>query len=77
MDRRIVRLSKEDPFQTSVQIQRQISAELETPTSVSTVQHRLRQANLYGRVARKKPLVNAKNREKRLKFAPWTQAVER
>lgn len=75
-DRKIHRLSEADRFKTAVTIHNEISTDLHEKISVRTVQRRLNEFQLYGRVARKKPLISEKNRRARIHFAKehlnWT-----
>lgn len=75
-DRKIHRLSEADRFKTAVAIHNEISKDLHEKISVRTVQRRLNEFKLYGRVARKKPLISEKNRRARIAFAKehlnWT-----
>lgn len=76
VDRKIHRLSEANRFRTAVDIQSEISPELDTPISVHTIRRRLVEFGLHGRVARKKPYISAKNRKARFLFAKehidWT-----
>lgn len=75
-DRKIIRLSKQDPLKSAVDIRKEVFSEEVTTVSVRTVQRRLVEHNLHGRVAREKPLLSKRNRLARLKFASehinWT-----
>lgn len=75
-DRKIHQLSEVDRFKTAVAIHNKISTDLHEKISVRTVQRRLNEFQLYGRVARKKPLISEKNRRTRIAFAKehlnWT-----
>lgn len=77
IDRMIVRLSKQDPRKSAANIHREISVHLEKPITKRTVALRLKEAGLHGRLARKKPLVTASQRKRRIEFAQehisWTQ----
>ncbi|KAI8427781.1 hypothetical protein MSG28_002194 [Choristoneura fumiferana] len=72
-DALIVRMAKKKPKLSSVEIKRQLFGE-QSGLAARTIRKRLNEANLFGRVARKKPLVN----KKRVKFAKkhkdWTLA---
>ena len=61
---------------TAPEIQAQLNATRSTDVSTSTVQRRLRDAGLKGRIAAKKPLLRVINRKKRLAWAKkhrnWT-----
>lgn len=69
IDRKIVRLSKANPKLSAVEINRQINDELDAPISNRTVARRLVEAGLHGRSVRKKPLVTAVQRKRRVEFA--------
>lgn len=75
-DNQIITISNANRFETAPKIRAKINARLSSPISVSTVQRRLREAGLFGRVAAKKPLLRPQNKEKRLEFAmqheDWT-----
>ena len=68
-DAAIVRIAKLNPFVGAPKIKEQIAQNLKLDLSVSTVKSRLRENKLFGRVARKKPLVSKRNLVSRLKFA--------
>lgn len=76
-DRIIHRLSEADRFKTAVDIHREIQLHLDDEISVRTVQRRLSEFGLLGRVARHKPYISEKNRRARLQFAKdhlnWTE----
>ena len=65
----IARIAKLNPFVSAPKIKEQIAQNLKLKLSVSTVKSRLRKNKLFGRVARKKPLVSKCNLVSRLKFA--------
>lgn len=69
IDRTIVRKSKLDPFKSSRQINKEIKEEFDVVLSNRSVRRRLNEANLFGRISRKKPLLSKKNIKKRLHFA--------
>jgi len=78
-DCRIVRMSLKNRKNTAVDLRREINSELSKPDekiSESTVRNRLKEANLNGRVARKKPYLRTVNKKKRLQSAKehehWT-----
>nr|CDJ88825.1 Transposase domain containing protein [Haemonchus contortus] len=71
VDRNIVRLARNDPRLTAAEILREISTPEGSNLSLSTVQRRLREADLFGRRPAKKPLISTKNRKSRL---DWAQA---
>ena len=58
---------------TAPEIQAQLNATRSTDVSTSTVQRRLRDAGLKGRIAAKKPLLRVINRKKRLAWAKNTE----
>ena len=64
-DHRIGQLSKKDPFLTS----RAILKELNVNVSAKTIQRRLIENNLHGRIARKVPLLTKRHLQRRLQFA--------
>lgn len=68
-DAAIVRIAKQDPFTGAPKIKAQIEKNLKLKLSVSTIKSRLRENNLFGRIARHKPLVSKRNRNRRLTFA--------
>ena len=63
------RIAKLNPFVGAPKIKEKIAQNLKLDLSVSTVKSRLRENKLFGRVARKKPLVSKRNLVSRLKFA--------
>lgn len=65
MDRRIAAISKKDPFSSA----RSVLNELQLDVSTRTVQRRLVEKNLHGRVARKVPLHSSRHVKHRLEFA--------
>lgn len=69
VDRTIVRKSKLHPFKSSREINNEIKEELNVQVSDRLVRRRLNEANLFGRVSRKKPLLSKKNIKKRVDFA--------
>jgi len=78
-DRRIVRMSLKNRKNTAVDLRREINSELSKPDekiSESTVRNRLKEANLNGQVACKKPYLRTVNKKKRLQWAKehehWT-----
>ena len=68
-DAAIARIAKLNPFVGAPKIKEQIAQNLKLDLSVSTVKSRLRENKLFGRVARKKPLLSKRNLVSRLKFA--------
>jgi transposase len=77
VDRIIHRLSEKDRSKTAVDIQREIANYQGAQISVRTVRRRLIRFGLHGRIARKKPFVSLRNRQRRLQFARahlhWTR----
>ena len=67
-DRALVRASERDRFKTAPQHRRDLITEGKR-LSVSTIKRRLKEGNLNGRVARKKPLISEVNAQARLKYA--------
>jgi len=65
IDRQIVRVSKIDPFKSSINIKN----ELNLPISARTIRRRLKEGNLNGRAARKVPHLSLKNVKCRIQFA--------
>ena len=63
-DRALVRASERDRFKTAPQHRRDLITE-GTRQSVSTIKRRLKEDNLNGRVARKKPLISEVNAQAR------------
>lgn len=72
-DAAIVRMVKNDPFKSSRQIASDINQSLSTKISSRLVRRRLNEANLFGRISRKKPLLSKINISKRLNFAKTHQ----
>lgn len=68
-DRQLVRLCKKDPFLTSTQIRAQMEEAYNVVLSAQTIRRRLKEKNLNGRIARRKPNLSKKNISRRLKFA--------
>lgn len=64
LDRIIHRISEANRHKTAVDIHKEIKDQLLTPISTRTIQRRLNEFGLMGRVARKKPLISEKNRKK-------------
>ena len=67
-DRALVRASERDRFKTAPQHRRDFIAQ-GPRLSVSTIKRRLKEGNMNGRVARKKPLISEVNAQARLKYA--------
>ena len=68
-DRMIVRKIKFNRRTLAHVVEAEIEVELGMILNANTIRNRAHKAGLFGRVARKKPLVNKVNRGKRLKFA--------
>ena len=73
-DTRITLMSKRSPFKTAARLQADFGNVTGVNLSLSTVKRRLADAGLHGRVARKKPMLSDKNKEKRVKFARKRQS---
>ena len=75
-DDKILTISSANRFETAPNIRAKINERLPSPISVSTVQRRLREKGMFGRIAVKKPLLRPPNIKKRLEFAirhkDWT-----
>ena len=65
----IVRKIKSNRRISAHVVKAEIEVELGMTLNANTIRNRAHEAGLFGRVARKKPLVNKVNRGKRLKFA--------
>lgn len=72
LDKRIVREVLKDPFSTSTSIKANLSLDI----SARTIRRRLQDHNLHGRIARKVPLLSAKNIKQRIEFATSNIATE-
>lgn len=76
-DRAMVNLVKKDRFKTAAAVSREMSIQLDKPLSRKTVSRRLVEQNLLARVPVVKPLISAKNKNRRLQFATehvlWSQ----
>lgn len=76
-DKFIVVTSKRNRRLTAPEIRVEVNKSREKPVSVSTVQRRLRDAKLFGRVAVRKPLLKPQNKKKRMQWAlthrDWTE----
>ena len=68
-DRLIVRKIKSNRRLSAHKVKAEIESELRISLNVHTIQNRAHEAELFDRVARKKPLVNKVSRGKRLKYA--------
>lgn len=68
-DRLIQMISKRNRRKTAPQIASEFNRGRQHPISVSTLKRRLREGNLHGRVAARKPLLRRGNRSKRLQWA--------
>lgn len=69
MDRRIIRLSMDNPFMSSTKILSEIKETGECHVSTRTIRRRLVDNNLFSRRPAKKPLLSKKNIRARLEFA--------
>lgn len=69
VDRIIQRKIKVDRRKSASAVKSEIEKELSVSLHANTVRNRLHEIGFYGRVARKKPLVNKVNREKRVTYA--------
>lgn len=76
VDRILVKLSKEDPRKSATVLTTELRQKYKATCGVQTVKRRLRASGLFGRRPAKKPLISAKNRIARVKFAKshiaWT-----
>lgn len=76
-DRSILRLAREDPRRTAVDIGRELVTPGKSQPSVRTIQKRLQAAGLHGRRPVKKPFVSEKNKKARIAWAKehltWTR----
>lgn len=72
-DQRIVLISKRNRRLTAPQIAAEFNRDRPNAVSVSTIKRRLREANLFGRIAVRKPLLRRANRIKRLQWAKQHQ----
>ena len=68
-DRMVVRKIKSNRRVSAHVVKAEIEVELGMTLNANTIRNRAYEAGLFGRVARKKPLVNKVNRGKRTKFA--------
>lgn len=68
-DRYIKQLAMKDRKMSAVKIAAEVQKATSVEISDQTIRNRLHEANLHGRVARRKPLISEKNRRKRLAFA--------
>lgn len=75
-DERIKLLSKRNRRLTAPEITAEMNRTRNRNVSVSTVKRRLKEANLHGRIATRKPLLRRGNKQKRLQWAKnhqnWT-----
>jgi hypothetical protein len=69
IDKYICSISLRDRRKTAVDIQRELHTYCNINISTMTVRRRLMQGGLFGRVARKKPLISERNRRRRLAWA--------
>nr|XP_032528103.1 uncharacterized protein LOC116778268 [Danaus plexippus plexippus] len=68
-DKFIVVTSKRNRRLTAPEIRAEVNKSRSTPVSLTTVKRRLRDANLFGRVAVRKPLLKPQNKKKRMQWA--------
>ncbi|GBP10521.1 Transposable element Tcb2 transposase [Eumeta japonica] len=68
-DRAITRLIKENPKQSAVEINRKIKDSLGVEVSDQTIRRSIKNNGYNSRVARRKPLLSAVNKQKRLEYA--------
>ena len=77
LDRAMVRIVKEDPKKTAVDLMKYVREHLGLDIGVHTIRRRLNSAELFARRPAKKPLISEKNRRARLAFARrhqhWTK----
>ena len=69
VDRIIQRKIKVDRRKSAPTVTQELEKELAVTIHPNTVRNRIHEIGLYGRVARKKPLVNKPNRAKRIQYA--------
>ncbi|CAF1541910.1 unnamed protein product [Rotaria magnacalcarata] len=69
VDRIIQRKIKVDRRKSALSVKLELEKELGVKIHANTVRNRMHEIGLYGRVARKKPLVNKVNRTKRIQYA--------
>ena len=69
LDRVIQRKIKTNCRKSALAVQTELQTELNIAVSESTIRRRAHEIGLYGRVARKKPLVTTANRGKRVRYA--------
>lgn len=69
VDRIIQRKIKADRRKSASSVKEELEKELGITIHANTVRNRLHEVGLYGRVARKKPMVNKTNRTKRIQYA--------
>lgn len=67
--RDIVRIAAKNPKMSARQLVEHIATQYNKTVTPQTVRNRLHEAGYKGRVVRKKPFINEKNRKKRLQFA--------
>lgn len=76
-DKFIVVTSKRNRRLTAPEIRAEVNKSRSEPVSLTTVKRRLRDANLFGRVAVRKPLLRPQNKRKRMQWAhthrDWTE----
>lgn len=69
VDRIIQRKIKADRRKSASAVKNELEKEIGIVIHPNTIRNRLHEIGLYGRVARKKPLVNKPNRTKRIRYA--------
>lgn len=67
--RAIVSIIKKNPFERATKIALDLEHSFQKKVCAETVRRTIKKAGYHSRVARKKPLVNERNRKKRLEFA--------
>lgn len=68
-ERRVIRKIKKDPKLSAPRITQEVFEETSKKVNPETIRRVLRKQGYNGRVARKKPFINDRNRKRRLKFA--------
>jgi len=77
-DRKIIKSALQNRRMTLDDLRLKVQHDLKVPISTATIRRRLHEAKLYGRVARKKPLLTPRHQAARLAWcrdkAKWTSA---